>query len=86
GEEATLQVLRGAALKFYQRQQLKQLGEDALDVAQTLQKRIIEIRERARQSLTPESPSARNLAELSELLKTMEQELEEIQGFSENTD
>jgi hypothetical protein len=86
GEEATLQVLRGAALKFYQRQQLKQLGEDALDVAQTLQKRIIEIRERARQSLTPESPSARNLAELSELLKTMEQELEEIKGFSENTD
>ncbi|MBE9138725.1 hypothetical protein IQ254_16245 [Nodosilinea sp. LEGE 07088] len=86
GEEATLQVLRGAALTFYQRQQLKQLGEDALGVAQTLQKRIIEIRERARQSLVPKSPSARNLAELSELLKTMEKELEEIKRLSENTE
>ena len=30
GEEANLQVLRGAALKFYQKQQLSKLSLDAL--------------------------------------------------------
>lgn len=78
GEEATLQVLRGAALKFYQQQQIKQMGEDALGVAQTLQKRICEIRLRARQSLTIEPPSARTLEALSQLLKTMEEQIEQI--------
>lgn len=78
GEEATLQVLRGAALKFYQQQQIKQMGEDALGVAQTLQKRICEIRQRARQSITIEPPSARTLEALSQLLKTMEDQLEQI--------
>ncbi|MEA5449905.1 hypothetical protein VB780_15100 [Leptolyngbya sp. CCNP1308] len=78
GEEATLQVLRGAALKFYQQQQIKQMGEDALGVAQTLQKRICKIRQRARQSLTIEPPSARTLEALSQLLKTMEDQIEQI--------
>lgn len=82
GEEATLQVLRGAALKFYQQQQIKQMGEDALGVAQTLQKRICEIRQRARQSLTIETPSARTLEALSQLLKMMEEQLEQIMQAS----
>ncbi|MBD1915919.1 MULTISPECIES: hypothetical protein [Cyanophyceae] len=82
GEEATLQVLRGAALKFYQQQQIKQMGEDALGVAQTLQKRIFEIRQRARQSLTIETPSARTLEALSQMLKTMEEQLEQIMQAS----
>ncbi len=82
GEEATLQVLRGAALKFYQQQQIKQMGEDALSVAQTLQKRIYEIRQRARQSLTIEPPSARTLEALSQLLKMMEEQLEQIMQAS----
>jgi type II secretory ATPase GspE/PulE/Tfp pilus assembly ATPase PilB-like protein len=43
GEEATLQVLRGAALKFYQRQQLETLGQDALKLAQQLQRKLNEI-------------------------------------------
>lgn len=85
GEEATLQVLRGAALKFYQQQQLRQLGEDALGVAQTLQKRITEIRDRARQSLTIESPSARSLASLSQLLKAMEAQIDQIMQTSGET-
>ncbi|WOD41784.1 hypothetical protein [Nodosilinea sp. E11] len=82
GEEATLQVLRGAALKFYQQQQLKQLGEDALGVAQTLQKRISEIRHRARLSLNIEPPSAHTLDALSQLLKTMEEQLDQIRHAS----
>ncbi|MGF1516994.1 MAG: hypothetical protein ACFCVB_04215 [Nodosilinea sp.] len=86
GEEATLQVLRGAALKFYQQQQLRQMGEDALGVAQTLQKRITEIRPRARQSLTIESPSASTLESLSQLLKAMEAQIEQIMQTSGEPD
>ncbi len=86
GEEATLQVLRGAALKFYQQQQLRQMGEDALGVAQTLQKRITEIRTRARQSLTIESPSASTLESLSQLLKAMEAQIEQIMQTSGEPD
>lgn len=86
GEEATLQVLRGAALKFYQQQQIKQMGEDALGVAQTLQKRISQIRERACQALAIESPSAQTLESLSQLLKSMEEQLEQIMQSSNNFD
>lgn len=42
GEEATLQVLRGAALKFYQRQQMTQLSRDALGIARKLQRKVEE--------------------------------------------
>ena len=78
GEEATLQVLRGAALKFYEQQQIRQLGEEALDVAHTLQKRISAIRHRAQQTLTIEAPSARTLDDLMQMLKTMEEQIEQI--------
>lgn len=86
GEEATLQVLRGAALKFYQQQQIKQMGQDALGVAQTLQKRICKIREQAGQSLTIEPPSARTLEALRHLLKTMEEQIEQIMQASVEPD
>ncbi len=78
GEEATLQVLRGAALRFYQQQQVKKMGEDALGVAKTLQSRISQIRDRACESLVAESPSARTLEALSQLLKTMEEQIDQI--------
>jgi hypothetical protein len=46
GEEATLQVLRGAALKFRQQQQLSSLSQDAIKAALDLQRQIEEIRTR----------------------------------------
>ncbi|WP_052050545.1 hypothetical protein [Leptolyngbya sp. KIOST-1] len=78
GEEATVQVLRGAALKFYEQQQIRQLGEEALGVANNLQKRISAIRHRAQQTLTIEAPSARTLDDLMQMLKTMEAQIEQI--------
>lgn len=48
GEEATLQVLRGAALRFYQQQQLSNLSRDALRLAEQLQRKVNEIRDRTR--------------------------------------
>ncbi|MGB3312406.1 MAG: hypothetical protein WBG32_09050 [Nodosilinea sp.] len=86
GEEATLQVLRGAALKFYEQQQIRQLGEDALGVAHTLQKRISAIRHRAQQTLTIEAPSARTLDDLMQMLKTMEEQIEQLIESSAQSD
>ncbi|PSN08476.1 hypothetical protein C7293_30260, partial [filamentous cyanobacterium CCT1] len=86
GEEATLQVLRGAALKFYEQQQIRQLGEEALDVAHTLQKRISAIRHRAQQTLNIEAPSARTLDDLVKMLKTMEEQIEQIMKSSHPSD
>ncbi|WP_341740020.1 hypothetical protein [Microcoleus sp. CAWBG640] len=48
GEEATLQVLRGAALRFYEQQQLSNLSRDALKLAQELQRKVNQIRDRTR--------------------------------------
>ncbi|GAA6620608.1 pilus assembly protein PilB [Scytonema sp. NUACC26] len=46
GEEATLQVLRGAALKFYQQQQLARLSRDAAGISQQLKFKLRELQER----------------------------------------
>jgi hypothetical protein len=46
GEEATLQVLRGAALKFYQQQQLTHISRDALGASQELSYKVRELEQR----------------------------------------
>ncbi|ABA19769.1 conserved hypothetical protein [Trichormus variabilis ATCC 29413] len=46
GEEATLQVLRGAALKFYQQQQLDRLSRDAIGISQQLTYKLHELHQR----------------------------------------
>jgi type II secretory ATPase GspE/PulE/Tfp pilus assembly ATPase PilB-like protein len=46
GEEATLQVLRGAALKFYQQQQLTRLSCDTLGIFQQLSYKLHELQQR----------------------------------------
>lgn len=47
GEEATLQVLRGAALRFYRQRQLAKLGEETVDLARQLQQKLSDLRDRA---------------------------------------
>jgi len=78
GEEATLQVLRGTALKFYQQQQIDKLGRDALDAAQALQLRLNDIRDRARQTLNFKPTRSETLPAIIELLKQMEAQVREI--------
>ncbi|CAD0227538.1 MULTISPECIES: hypothetical protein [Planktothrix] len=70
GEEANLQVLRGAALKFYQKQQLSKLSLDALRLTQQLQNKLSELNTRL--AITP--LSSENLVLLNQLLKTMVEE------------
>lgn len=74
GEEATLQVLRGAALKFYQRQQLEKLSQDALTLAQQLQHKLDEIRDRSYLYPTP----LEVLPELNHLLDRLDKQLEAL--------
>lgn len=74
GEEATLQVLRGAALKFYQQQQVARLSRDALSLAQQLQRKLNEIRDRSR--LNPTALDA--LPALDQMLESLHQQLEAI--------
>lgn len=86
GEEATLQVLRGAALKFYQQQQVDKLGRDALTVAHTLQQRLNEMRDRAREDLSLSTVvQTESLPAIIQLLKQMEQQVQELIDKSDDS-
>jgi Type II secretion system (T2SS), protein E, N-terminal domain len=78
GEEATLQVLRGAALKFYQQQQVTKLERDALGIARQLQNKLKEIRDRAHSEPGLMGTKFEALPVLSQLLQNMEGELDDL--------
>lgn len=76
GEEATLQVLRGAALKFYQQQQLTRIGRDALGTSQQLNYKVRELQQRLAlniKDLNPEQLEA--LDSLNEIVEDLEHRL-----------
>lgn len=74
GEEANLQVLRGTALKFYQQQKLSVLSQDALNLAQQLEKKLNEIGERVNLAPLPSD----NLPLLNQLLQNIIQQAETL--------
>lgn len=80
GEEVTVQVLRGAALKFYQQQQLSKLEKDAVSMAKQLQNKLHEIRARAYSNPSLLETQSKMLPKLTELLQNMEQELNALNG------
>ncbi|NJK38293.1 MAG: hypothetical protein HC835_13970 [Oscillatoriales cyanobacterium RM2_1_1] len=82
GEEANLQVLRGAALRFYQQQQLSVLSQDALTLAQQLQKKLSEINDRV--IFAP--VLSENLPLLNQLLKILTQQTESIIELNGHSD
>lgn len=76
GEEATLQVLRGAALKFYQQQQLTRITRDALGTSQQLNYKVRELQQRLTlntKDLNPEQLEA--LDSLNEIVEDLEHRL-----------
>lgn len=81
GEEATLQVLRGAALKFYQQQQLTHLSRDALSVAKQLQQKISQIRDRHRQTFQSAIDQTLVKPTLSQVTEIVEQQLEDLKDL-----
>ncbi|HEY9629291.1 MAG TPA: hypothetical protein V6C84_18470 [Coleofasciculaceae cyanobacterium] len=78
GEEATLQVLRGAALKFYQQQQVTKLERDAVGIARQLQNKLKEIRDRAHSEPGLAGAKFEVLPALSQILRSLENELEDL--------
>lgn len=74
GEEATLQVLRGAALRFYQQQQLSLLSQEALKLGKQLQTKINQVC--SRQHLAPFQ--LESLLSLHKLLDNVEHQVESI--------
>ncbi|MEO1144664.1 MAG: hypothetical protein AAFY26_03575 [Cyanobacteria bacterium J06638_22] len=80
GEEATLQVLRGAALRFYQQQQLMLLERDALGIAKQLQGKLGELRDRAHAESSLSGARLEILPALSNLLKEIETEIHTMQS------
>ena len=73
-EEATLQVLRGAALRFYQQQQLSTLSRDALRLAEELQRKVNEIRDRTRLSPVP----LEGLPALEKVIRNLDDQIEAL--------
>jgi type II secretory ATPase GspE/PulE/Tfp pilus assembly ATPase PilB-like protein len=80
GEEATLQVLRGAALKFYQQQQLSTIGRDALGIAQELQQKVNELRQRTQSQSALTADQLSILPALNEVLQRVNQQLEAMKS------
>ncbi|MEO1209916.1 MAG: hypothetical protein AAFX78_10280 [Cyanobacteria bacterium J06638_20] len=86
GEEATLQVLRGAALRFYQQQQLMLLERDALGIAKQLQGKLGELRDRAHAESSLSGARLEVLPTLSNLLKEIEAEIHTMQSAIASAD
>ena len=78
GEEATLQVLRGAALKFYQQQQVTKLERDAMGIARQLQNKLKEIRDRSYSEPGITGAKFEVLPGLSQILRSLEDELDDL--------
>jgi hypothetical protein len=76
GEEATLQVLRGAALKFYQQQQLTRLGHDALVISQQLSFKLHELQQRFFMNPELHSQQLEALVALNQLVKNLDQQIQ----------
>ncbi|QLE55752.1 pilus assembly protein PilB [Nostoc sp. TCL26-01] len=75
GEEATLQVLRGAALKFYQQQQLARLSGDIIGISQQLSYKLHELHQRLLLNPSLKSEQADALTTLNRLVEKLDQQI-----------
>jgi type II secretory ATPase GspE/PulE/Tfp pilus assembly ATPase PilB-like protein len=78
GEEATFQVLRGPALKFYQQQQLLHLSRNALGVARNLYQKVSELRDRTHEPVPSEQMLV--IAEIDRVMHKINQQLTDLSG------
>ncbi|MEH1845959.1 MAG: pilus assembly protein PilB [Nostoc sp.] len=75
GEEATLQMLRGAALKFYQQQQLARLSRDILGTSQQLSFKLHELQERLLLNPSFDSQQLEAMVALNQLVRNLDQQI-----------
>ena len=75
GEEATLQVLRGTALKFYQQQQLAHLSRDVISISQQLSYKLHELQQRLHLNPHLKSEQSEAFATLNRLVEKLDQQV-----------
>ncbi len=85
GEEATLQVLRGAALKFYQQQQLARLGRDALSISQQLSSKLHEMQQRLLLNRHVNSQHLESLTALNRLINNLDSQIKNLASSEDNS-
>ncbi|PSM48901.1 hypothetical protein C7Y66_12035 [Chroococcidiopsis sp. CCALA 051] len=78
GEQATLQVLRGEALEFYQQQQIDTLSRDAMAIANQLQKKLRQLQERASIDAEEHGERYQSLLALNQIIENVERQLEQL--------
>ena len=78
GEQSTLQVLRGAALTFYQQQQVARIGQDAVGIAKRLQIKISELKVRLEAYPRLSNPAQASLPELKQMLLNLENQVDAL--------
>jgi type II secretory ATPase GspE/PulE/Tfp pilus assembly ATPase PilB-like protein len=78
GEEGTLQVLRGKALKFYKQNKIEQIGKQALDLARGLERKLYQINAYSADLNNNNSKSLAtdNLMAIQTIVQTLNQYLE----------
>ncbi|MCX5962322.1 MAG: hypothetical protein NT070_04020 [Cyanobacteria bacterium] len=79
GEDATLQILRGTALRFYQQHQVSSLSRDTLTVARQLQRKVEELHRRSHLAASINSDEFAVMPEIQEVLKTVKNQLIDIE-------
>ncbi|GAB1543177.1 hypothetical protein NUACC21_58510 [Scytonema sp. NUACC21] len=83
GEEATLQVLRGAALKFYQQQQLARLSRDAVGISQQLSYKLRELKERLALNYKLDNGQLEAFNTLNKVLENLDQQIKILTDIPE---
>jgi len=79
GEQGTLQVLRGVALKFYEQQRISRLERDTLQVAQQLQRKLAEMSHSSTAvGDTVAHMTLNSLEELNQLLESIKARIENL--------
>ncbi|MDF5724302.1 MAG: pilus assembly protein PilB [Rhizonema sp. PD37] len=85
GEEATLQVLRGAALKFYQQQQLARLSDDTTVICQQLRYKLHELQQRFLFNRNLNSKQLKVAATLNSLLDELDIQVKILSETSDSS-
>jgi Type II secretion system (T2SS), protein E, N-terminal domain len=78
-EDATLQILQGSALRFYQQQQVSSLSRDTLSVARQLQRKVEELHRRSHATPPINPDELAVMPELQEVLQSVKTQLIEIE-------
>jgi len=79
GEDATLQILRGTALRFHQQHQVSSLSRDTLTVARQLQRKVEELHRRSHLTPPINPDELAVMPEIQEVLQTVKNQLTDIE-------